>query len=79
MENTEQFFAVAFNEDVSRCILSNPLKGAGEYRRIVIEKSGGKYRVEKYTEKQVLHSTLGRDEAYALAKSALGSEFRQLN
>ena len=47
LENTEQFFAAAFNEDVSRCILSNPLKGAGEYRRIVIEKSGGKYRVEK--------------------------------
>lgn len=79
LENTEQFFAVAFNEDVSRCILSNPLKGAGEYRRIVIEKTGGKYRVEKYTEKQVFHSTLGRDEAYALAKSALGREFRQLN
>ena len=30
LENTEQFFAVAFNEDVSRCILSNPVKGERE-------------------------------------------------
>ncbi len=79
MNNAVQFVAAAFNEDVSRCILSNPVKGAGEYRRIVIERSGNKYRVEKYTEKQVFHSTLERVEAVELVETAIAEKFRQLN
>ena len=77
--NTVQFVVTAFSEDVNRCILSNPVKGMSEYRRIVIERSGDKYRVQKYTEKQVFHSTLTYGDALEFVKSVVGKEFRQLN
>lgn len=79
MNNAVQFVAAAFNEDVNKCILSNPVKGVGEYRRIVIERSGNKYRVEKYTEKQVFHSTLERSAALEFVEKSITNEFRQLN
>ncbi len=77
--NTVEFVATAFSEDTDKCILSNPVKGASEYRRIVIERSGDKYRVEKYTVKQVFHSTLTYSDVLELVKSSVGKEFRQLN
>lgn len=79
MKNTRDFILTAFNENVNRCILSNPVKNATEYKKIVIELVKDNYRVEKYTQKQVFHSKMSREQALDFLNNSLASEFKQLN
>ena len=64
---------------MNRCILSNPVKNATEYKKIILELVKDNYRVEKYTQKQVFHSKMSRKEALEFLNNAMGNEFKQLN
>lgn len=69
----------AFSSDVYKCIISNPRKGSGEYRKVVVSQIKGKYFFEKYTKTQVFHDELEYEEARAAIAEMLTSDFKNFN
>lgn len=69
----------AFSSDIYKCIISNPRKGSGEYRKVVVSQIKGKYFFEKYTKTQVFHDELEYEEARAAIAEMLTSDFKNFN
>lgn len=69
----------AFSSDIYKCIISNPRKGSGEYRKVVVSQIKSKYFFEKYTKTQVFHDELEYEEARAAIAEMLTSDFKNFN
>ena len=67
-----------FGDNPSKIVISKPPK-ASEYRKICVQKKADGYQLEKYTEKQVFHENLTREESLSRCADFISEGFCQLN
>lgn len=72
-----------FNEIISagvrKIIFSKPKNKSEKYRRIVVTEAGGKYRAEKFTDKQAFHENIAADSVAEYCNALAGDTYLQCN
>ena len=66
-------------DDLQKIILSKPKEKAQEYKKIVIERKKDYFQAARYTQKQVFHVNLQREELTDFLVEQLSGAFSQLN
>ncbi len=79
MSELKEFLNKIFADSPIKTVISKPAKKSIDYKKIVIENKEKYYQVSKYTEKQVFHENLNKDEAIDFCLTALEADYRQLN
>ena len=79
MTELKQYIELMLKSDIVKIIISNPISKSEEYKKIVIEKKDKNYQIAKYTDKQVFHENVSKEElpdrCYALAEN----HYKQIN
>lgn len=78
-KDIQTFISEIFAESAYKLVLSKPSSKQNQYIKIQILKKADYYQAESYTEKQVFHRNLEKEEAAALCIEQLQDEFLQLN
>ncbi len=63
----------------NRFIISKPALKSAEYKKITVEEKSGKYQIAKFTEKQVFHENIKKDELSEKLVSLIDGCYRQIN
>lgn len=79
MEQLKSAIDAAFNPDIYKCVISNPVNAQTEYRRIEINQTDGQYHVAQYTATQVFHDNMPFAEMKAYVETAMGASFKNMN
>ena len=79
MQTLEQYFQQIIDNDISKLIISKPKKKDGEYKKILIEKKNNYYQISKYTEKQVFHENIKKEELTSRCAELTFDHFLQVN
>lgn len=79
MNELKEYLNKIFADSPIKTVISKPAKKSMEYKKIVIENKEKYYQVAKYTEKQVFHENLNKDEAINFCLTALEADYKQLN
>lgn len=79
MKTLPEATQLSFQEDVYKCILSNPVQRDSPYQKAELNQLDGRYQLAQYTKTQVFHKTLTYQEAKGYIEDALGLQFRSLN
>lgn len=79
MNELKEYLNKIFADSPIKTVISKPAKKSIEYKKIVIENKEKYYQVSKYTEKQVFHENLNKDEAIDFCLTALETDYKQLN
>ncbi len=66
-------------DDLQKIILSKPKEKAQEYKKIVIERKKDYFQAARYTQKQVFHVNLQKEELTDFLVEQLSGAFSQLN
>lgn len=66
-------------DDLQKIILSKPKEKAQEYKKIVIERKKDYFQAARYTQKQVFHVNLQKEELADFLVEQLSGAFSQLN
>lgn len=66
-------------DDLQKIILSKPKEKAQEYKKIVIERKKDYFQAARYTQKQVFHVNLQKEELIDFLVEQLSGAFSQLN
>lgn len=67
-----------FHKEIKKIIISNPLKES-PYIKIMIENKDNHFYISKYTQKQVFHEEITREQIAGYCGVLLEESFRQLN
>lgn len=62
-----------------KVIISKPLASGEQYRKIVVEKKERRYQVAAYTQKQVFHRNIGREELFIYLSETVVGNYLQVN
>ena len=79
MSELKQYIDLMLNTDILKIIISNPLSKSEEYKKIVIEKKEKNYQIAKYTEKQVFHEHVLREELSDRCVALIEHHYKQVN
>lgn len=79
MESLKENLDIFFSKDVYKLIVSNPRNRQAEYKKIVYNQLQNKFQAEKYTEKQVFHENISKEEMEIQIENYMKVEYRQLN
>lgn len=79
MENLREILEKIAGETPEKLVLSCPESGCPWKRAVIRRIDGGRYQLEKYTEKQAFHENVQPGELAGLCEALLGTAFRQLN
>lgn len=62
-----------------KVIISKPLVSGEQYRKIVVEKKERRYQAAAYTQKQVFHRNIGREELFIYLSETVVGSYLQVN
>lgn len=79
MNELEQFIGIMIAANVDKVIISKPAKKSEEVKKVVIEKKNDFYQIARYTEKQVFHENVSKDELCDKCVQIIGDTYRQVN
>lgn len=79
MSELRQYMELMLKTEIQKIIISNPLSKTEEYKKIVIEKKEKTYQIAKYTEKQVFHENVSKDELADRCVNLTESHYKQVN
>lgn len=79
MNELEQYIKMMIEAGVSKIIISNPTRSSNEFKKLVVEQNKDKYQISKYTQTQVFHENLGKDDIAARCFELTEGLFKQLN
>ena len=79
MNELKQYLELMLKSDVQKLIISNPFSKSEEYKKIIIENKGKNYQVAKYTEKQVFHENISREELLEKSIELAENKYKQIN
>ena len=68
-----------FDNDIIRAIISNPTSKDSEYKKMIIEDKDSVYQVAMYTDKQVFHDNVNKDEIAARCMGLIEGNYKQFN
>ena len=79
MHQLESFFEEIIEGGAYKLIISKPRKSQDEYKKIVIEKKEKYYQIAKYTDKQVFHENVQKNDLVSACVSLTQGRFGQVN
>ena len=79
MSELQQYIELMLKSDVLKIIISNPFLKSEEYKKIIIEKKNTNYQIAKYTEKQVYHENVSKDELLSRCIALAENHYKQIN
>lgn len=79
MNELQQYLELILKTEARKLIISNPVKKAEEYKRIIVENKGTTYQIAKYTEKQVFHENVSKEELLDRCVELVQGCYRQVN
>ena len=79
MHQLESYFTEIIEGGAHKLIISKPRKSSVEYKKIVIEKKEKFYQIAKYTDKQVFHENILKNDLVSACVSLTQEHFGQVN
>lgn len=79
MNELQQYLEIVVEKELQKIILSNPFSKSEEYKKIIIENKGNTYQISKYTDKQVFHENIGREELLDRCFALAENRYKQIN
>lgn len=79
MSELRQYLEIVFGKEPEKLILSNPFSKSEEYKKIIVENKGKTYQIAKYTDKQVFHENITRDELLERVLKLAENRYKQIN
>ena len=79
MTELRQYTELMLKSDIQKIIISNPLSKSEEYKKIVIEKKDRNYQISKYTEKQVFHENISKEDLANRCVELTENHYKQIN
>ena len=79
MSELSQYLETMLKADLQKIIISNPFSKSEEYKKIIIENKGNTYQISKYTDKQVFHENIGREELLDRCLILAENRYKQIN
>ncbi len=79
MRELQLYVDLILKSDMQKIIISNPISKSEEYKKIVIENKGKTYQIAKYTEKQVFHENISREDLFARCVELAENHYKQIN
>ncbi len=68
-----------FDNDIYRAVISNPTSKDSEYKKIVIEDKDSVYQVAKYTDKQVFHDNVNKNQIADRCLEIVEGNYKRVN
>ncbi|MBQ6844561.1 MAG: SAM-dependent methyltransferase, partial [Agathobacter sp.] len=79
MSELQQYIELMLKSNIQKIIISNPLSKSEEYKKIVIEKKVKNYQIAIYTEKQVFHENVSKEELADRCVGLTENHYKQVN
>ncbi len=79
MHQLESYFSEIIDGGAYKLIISKPRTKSEEYKKIVIEKKENYYQISKYTDKQVFHENVAKNDIVAGCVTLTAGHFGQVN
>lgn len=79
MSELRQYIEIMLKATLQKIIISNPFSKSEEYKKIIIESKEKGYQIAKYTEKQVFHENISKDELLNCCVELAQNRYKQIN
>ena len=79
MSDLRQYIEIMLKATLQKIIISNPFSKSEEYKKIIIESKEKGYQIAKYTEKQVFHENISKDELLNCCVELAQNRYKQIN
>ena len=79
MSELRQYIELMLKADIQKIIISNPFSKSEEYKKIIIENRGKGYHVSKYTDKQVFHENVSKEDMANRCVELVENRYKQVN
>ena len=79
MTELHQYLELMLKSDIMKIIISNPLSKSEEFKKIVIEKKESNFQISKYTEKQVFHENIAKEDLLNRCVELAENHYKQIN
>ena len=79
MSELKQYLETMLKAEIQKIIISNPFSKSEEYKKIIIENKGKTYQIAKYTDKQVFHENITKEELLGRTTDLAENRYKQIN
>jgi hypothetical protein len=79
MNELQQYLSIILETDFNKIIISNPASKSEEYQKLVIERRKDFRQISKYTQKQVFHENVKKEELADRCVELIAGHYRQVN
>ena len=79
MSELKQYLETMLKAEIQKIIISNPFSKSEEYKKIIIENKGKNYQIAKYTDKQVFHENITKEELLGRTTDLVENRYKQIN
>ena len=79
MNELQQYILIILATDFNKIIISNPANKSEEYQKLVIERRKDFCQISKYTQKQVFHENVKKEELADRCVELIAGHYRQVN
>ena len=79
MNELQQYLAIILETDFNKIIISNPANKSEEYQKLVIERKKDFCQISKYTQKQVFHENVKKEQLADRCVELIAGHYRQVN
>lgn len=79
MNELQQYLSIILETDFNKIIISNPANKSEEYQKLVIERKKDFCQISKYTQKQVFHENLKKEQLADRCEELIAGHYRQVN
>ena len=79
MSELKQYLETMLKAEIQKIIISNPFSKSEEYKKIIIENKGKNYQIAKYTDKQVFHENITKEELLGRTTDLAENRYKQIN
>ena len=79
MNELQQYLSIILETDFNKIIISNPANKSEEYQKLVIERKKDFCQISKYTQKQVFHENVKKEELADRCVELTAGYYRQVN
>lgn len=79
MEELLKYLEQILTQDIMKIVISKPASKSEEYKKITIERKKENYQIAKYTEKQVFHENVSKEDLAQRCLELTNAHFQQIN
>lgn len=79
MEELLKYLEQILTHDITKIVISKPASKSEEYKKITIERKKENYQIAKYTEKQVFHENVSKEDLAQRCVELTKAHFQQIN